>query len=73
MVREKSVKSQEILYQTKSGHHGKRKLVFFQLLSYSCFETINVPWLFLTLPRVGLQCVIVVFPDHTHLLFLATN
>ena len=25
-----------------------------------------VLWLFLTLPWVGLQCVIVVFPDHTH-------
>ena len=28
-----------------------------------------VPWLFLMVPWVGLQCVIVVFPDHTHLLF----
>ena len=27
-------------------------------------------WLFLTVPWVGLQCVIVVFPDHTCLLFL---
>ena len=26
-------------------------------------------WLFLTIPRVCLQFVIVVFPDHTHLLF----
>ena len=26
-------------------------------------------WLFLTEPWVGLQCVIVGFPDHTHLLF----
>ena len=26
-------------------------------------------WFFLTAPLVGLQCVIVVFPDHTHLLF----
>ena len=25
--------------------------------------------LFLEVPWVGLQCVIVVFPDHTHLLF----
>ena len=23
-------------------------------------------WLFLKMPRVGLQCVIVVYPDHTH-------
>ena len=27
-------------------------------------------WLFLTVPWVGLQYVIVVFPDHTHLLFV---
>ena len=27
-------------------------------------------WLFLTVPWVGLQCVIVVFPDHTNSLFL---
>ena len=30
--------------------------------------TLNVLWLFLAAPWVGLQCVIVVFPDHTHLL-----
>ena len=47
----------------------KRKLVALLLLSYRCFVTINVLWLFLTVPRVGLQCVIMVFPDHTHLLF----
>ena len=26
------------------------------LLSYMCTVTINVPWLFLTVPWVGLQC-----------------
>ena len=31
--------------------------------------TINVLWLFLTVKRVGLLCVIVIFSDHTHLLF----
>ena len=31
--------------------------------------TVSVLWLFLTVPWVGMQCVIVVFPDHTHLLF----
>ena len=44
----------------------KRKLVALLLLSYRCLVTVNVLWLFLTVPRVGLQCVIVVFPDHTH-------
>ena len=39
------------------------------LLSYRCIVTINVLWLFLTVLWVGLQYVIVVFPDHTHLLF----
>ena len=41
--------------------------------SFGCLVTVNVNvlWLFLTVPLVGLQCVIVVFPDHTvtHLLF----
>ena len=46
----------------------KRKLVALLLLSDRCIVTINVLWLFLTMPWVGLQCVIVVFPDHTHLL-----
>ena len=30
-------------------------------------------WLFLAVPWVGLQCVIVVFPDHTHLPFYYRN
>ena len=45
----------------------KRKLVALLLLSYRCFVTINVLWLFHTVPWVGLRYVIVVFPDHTHL------
>ena len=47
----------------------KRKLVALLLLSYRCIVTINVLWLFFTVPWVVLQYVIVVFPDHTHLLF----
>ena len=46
----------------------KRKLFFLLLLSYRCIVTINVLWLFLTVPCVGLQFVIVLYPDHTHLL-----
>ena len=34
-----------------------------------CSAAINVLWLFLTVPWVVLQPVIVVVPDHTHLLF----
>ena len=47
----------------------KRKLVDLLLLSYRCIDTLNNLWLFLTVPLVGLQCVIVVFPYHTHLHF----
>ena len=47
---------------------SKRKLVALLLLSYRCSDTINVLWLFLTVTWVGLQCMIVAFPDHTDLL-----
>ena len=43
----------------------KRKLVALLLLSYRCIVTIDILWLFLIVPWVGLQYVIVVFPDHT--------
>ena len=48
----------------------KRELVALPLLSYGCIVSVNVLWLFLKVPWVGLQCVIVVFPAHTHLLLL---
>ena len=47
----------------------KRKLVALLILPYRCIVTINILLLFLMVPWVGLQYVIVVFPDHTHLLF----
>ena len=43
----------------------KRKLVALLLLSNRCIVTIKVLWLFLTVPWVGIQCVIVLFSDHT--------
>ena len=46
----------------------KRKIVALLLLSYKCIVSLNVLLLFITVPWVGLQCVNVVFPDHTHLL-----
>ena len=46
---------------------SKRKLGASLLLSYRCSVTINVLWLFLMVPCVGLQCVIVVFAGLTHL------
>ena len=42
----------------------KRKLV-----ALICIVTINVLWLFLTVPWVCLQCMIAVFPYYTNLLF----
>ena len=44
----------------------KSELVALLLLSLGCLVTIIALWLFPTVPWVGLQCVIVVFPDHTH-------
>ena len=48
---------------------GKRELV--ALLSLFFWVLLIVVWLFLAMPWVCQQFVIVVFPDHTHLLFLA--
>ena len=48
----------------------KRKLVASLLLSNRFIVAINILWLFLTLSWIGLQWVILVFPDHTHLLFI---
>ena len=50
---------------------GKRELV--ALLNLSSWCLVMVERLFLAVPRGCLQFVIVVFPDHTHLLFLKTN
>ena len=47
----------------------KREMVALLLLSFRCLVTVNVLCLFLKVSWVGLQSVIVVFPDHTHLLF----
>ena len=44
----------------------------FVLLSYGCHVAVNILWLFLTVPWVGLRCVIAVFPDHTQLPFYCT-
>ena len=46
---------------------GKKELVALLNLSYWCL--VMVERLFLAVPRGCLRFVIVVFPDHTHLLF----
>ena len=45
---------------------GKRLLV--ALLNLSSWCLVMVEWLFLAVPRGCLRFVIVVFPDHSHLL-----
>ena len=47
---------------------GKREMI--ALLNLSSWCLVMVERLFLAVPRGCLQFVIVVFPDHTHLLFL---
>ena len=47
---------------------GKRELV--ALLNLTSWCLVMVEWLFLTVPRGCLRFRIVVFPDHTNLLFL---
>ena len=47
---------------------GKRELV--ALLNLSSWCLMVVEWLFLAVPWGCLRFVIVVFPDHTHLLFM---
>ena len=46
---------------------GKRELL--ALLNLSSWSLVMVGWLFLAMPWGCLRFVIVVFPDHTHLLF----
>ena len=50
---------------------GKRELI--ALLNLSSWCLVMVERLFLAVPRGCLQFVIVVFPDHTHLLFFKTK
>ena len=46
----------------------QRELVALLLLSSCCLVTLSVLWLFLVVPWVGLQWVIVVVSNHIHLL-----
>ena len=50
---------------------GKRELI--ALLNLSSWCLVMTERLFIAVPRGCLQFVIVVFPDHTHLLFLESN
>ena len=44
----------------------KREKVALLLLSSLCLVTVSVLWLFFAVAWVGLQCMSVVFLDHTH-------
>ena len=48
----------------------KRELFVLLLLSFGCLVTVNVLWLFLMVPWVGPQFVILVFQDHTYNIFV---
>ena len=50
---------------------GKRELI--ALLNLSSWCLVMVERLFLAVPQGGLHFVIVVFPDHTHLLFFSCS
>ena len=52
---------------------GDQLLILLSVLFYIFLVTLNVFWLFLAVPWVGLQCVIVLFPDHTPLLLGSLN
>ena len=53
----------------------KRKRELFAKICFSfwCLVIVSVMWFFLTVLWVGLQCVIMVLPEHTRLLFTCTT
>ena len=57
----------------KSKHHLSNGAFALLLLSYKCIVTVYVLWLYLTVTWVSLQCVIVVFPDHTYFFYLVAD
>ena len=46
----------------------RERAVYIAFIVFLNIVTVDVLCLFLTVPWIGLQCVIVVFPDHIHLL-----
>ena len=52
----------------QSSYRGRESWLLCFILSNESLVTANVLWHFLIVPWVGLHCVIVVFPDHTHFL-----
>ena len=54
-------------------HIDQREARSIALLNLSSLCLVLVEWLFLVVPWGCLRFVIVVFPDHTHLLFLKVS
>ena len=83
---DESLKCQPVLDQTIGHYRGKSRfwyqiapgalrpgfmsILVLQSSSLSSWCLVMVVWLFLAVPWVCLRFVIVVFSDHTHLLFL---
>ena len=61
------VHSSFVIFLKRNG-----KLVALLLLSYRCIVTINVLWLLLMVPWVGLQYMVAVFLHYTHYPFFST-
>ena len=60
---------QDLLKRRRLLLYGIRrpsKICVMHIPLHRCLVTFGVSWLFLTVLWVGLQSVIVVFPDHTH-------
>ena len=70
IIRKTSDRAEYTIIVFNSSKACNDKLVALPYLSYRCIVTVNVLWVFLIVLWVGLQCVIVVFSDHTHLLFV---
>ena len=62
-----------IILMGKRERERERERELVALLCLSSWCLVIVVWLFLTMPRVRLQFVIVVFPDHNHFIFLCTQ
>ena len=60
-----------VLYSIAIILMGKREMI--ALLNLSSWCLVMVERLFLAVPQGCLQFVIVVFPDHTHLLYVNCN
>ena len=45
----------------------------FYFIGFWCHVNVGIMYLFLAVPWVDLQCVIMVFPGHTHLRFICSD